>query len=86
MKLVTPMNRQRAYVVVKDGLYLSNYIKSDIREFDGHGKLTDVYTSLFTDSKNGAKVFKHKNKALEVKRLIDGDAIEEVYAEVDDDA
>lgn len=83
---MTPMSRKTVYVVRKNGLYLMSYRKSDIREFDGHGKLTDVYTGVYGDGRKGAKAFKHKAMALEVMRMIDGDSVEEVFAEVDDDA
>lgn len=80
------MSRKQVYVVRKDGLYLISYRKSDIREFDGRGKLTDVYTDVYGESRKSAKAFTHKAMALEVMRMIDGDGIEEVFAEVDDDA
>lgn len=83
---MTPMSRKTVYVVRKDGLYLISYRKSDIREFDKYGKMTDVYTGVYGDSRKGAKAFTHKAMALEVMRMIGGDAIEEVFAEVDDDA
>lgn len=79
------MSKKLVYVVRKDGLYLISYRKSGIREFDSHGKLTDVYTGVYGESGKGVKVFKQKAMALEVMRMISGDAVEEVYAEVDDD-
>lgn len=80
------MSKKTVYVVRKDGLFLISYCKSDIREFNGQGILTDVYTGVYGESRKGAKAFTHKAMALEVMRMIGGDAIEEVYAEVDDDA
>lgn len=79
------MSKKLVYVVRKDGLYLISYRKSGIREFNGHGKLTDVYTGVYGESRKGAKAFEHKAMALEVMQMLGGDTVEEVYAEVDDD-
>lgn len=80
------MSKKTVYVVRKDGLYLISYQKSDIREFNNNGILADVYTDVYGENRNGAKAFEHSAMAEEVMRLIDGDAVEVVFAEVDDDA
>ena len=73
-------------MVRKDGRYLANYQLSDIREFDSNGHIANVYTGVYVDGKKGARMFTKKSKATEVKRLIDGDAVESVETEVDDNA
>lgn len=80
------MSRKTVYVVRKDGRYLASYQLSDIREFDSNGHIANVYTGVYVEGKTGARMFTEKSKAMEVKRLIEGDAVESVETEVDDDA
>jgi hypothetical protein len=80
------MSRKTVYVVRKDGLYLMSYRKSDIREFDKNGHIANVYTGVYVEGKKGARMFTNMNKVMELKRLIDGDAVESVLTEVDDNA
>ena len=80
------MSRKTAYVVRKDGWYLASYQLSDIREFDRNGHLAEVYIGVYVEGKKGARMFTNMNKAMEVKRLIDGDAVESVLTEVDNNA
>lgn len=79
------MSKKIVYVVRKDGLFLVSYRLSDIREFDGKGKLAEVYTCVWGESRKGARAFQHKAKAQEVMHLVLADGIEEVVTEVDDD-
>lgn len=80
------MSKTMAYVIHKDSLYLHGYQKSDIREFDRNGKLSDVYTGIWATGMNGAKVYKHKLAAQEMARQLDADGVDSVFAEVRDDA
>lgn len=73
-------------MVRKDGWYLASYQPSDIREFDRNGHLAEVYIGVYVEGKKGARMFTKMSKAIEIKRLIDGDAVESVVTEVDDDA
>lgn len=83
---MTAMSKKSVYVVRKDGRYLASYQLSDIREFDKNGHIAEVYTGVYVDGKKGARMFTNMNKAMGVKRLIDGDAVESVVTEVDDNA
>ena len=79
------MSKKIVYVIRKDGLFLNSYQLSGIREFDDHGKLANVYTCIWGESRKGAKAFKHKAKALDVMNKVDADGVEEVLTEVESD-
>jgi len=73
------------YVIRKDGMYLIGYSLSSIKEFDSHGNLMPVYTCVWGDRRTGAKAFNSKARANEVRRMIGGDDVEKMLAEVGDD-
>ena len=79
------MSKQTVYVVRKDGLYLLSYQLSEIREFDSTGRLADVYTCIWGESSMGARAFRHMARARAVMNMVDGDAVEEILAEVNGD-
>ena len=80
------MSKKFVYVIHKDGLYLLSYRVSGIKEFDGSGKLADVYTCVWGTGRKGARAFQHKTAAEEMARQLEADGVESVLTEVEDDA
>lgn len=63
------------YILKKDGMYLANYLKSGIEEFDKHGFLNPVYTGVWSPDLRDAMPLEDHSLAVTIATLTDADII-----------
>lgn len=63
------------FILKKDGMYLANYLKSGIEEFDKRGLLTPVYTVVWSQTIRDAKPIDNYSLAVAISTLTDADII-----------